>query len=176
MTWLVPTVAEVVRGTSKVDGVWFGVLVVDGMSGIVDKLVLDGDDNVDENDCALAEGCRSFEVFSARWNILDKVSAGCTSAVSVLVGVALLPASESSDPAAVDSVVGGLDDVISTWPNALVARTFAAGLLVDTTSGINGVAVGNVEEVAAKTEASGLAAIKVVIDEEDIGSVVEVWI
>ena len=165
-----------VRGTSKVDGVWFGVLVVDGMPDIVDKLMLDGDDNVDENDCALAEICRSFEGFPARSNILDKVSAGCTTAASVLVGVASLPASESSDPAAVDSVIGGFDDVISTWPSAFVARTFAAGLLLESTSGVNGVAVGTVEEVATRAEVSGLAAIEGIIDEEDIGRVVEVWI
>ena len=163
-------------GTSKVDGVWFGVLVVDGMSDIVDKLVLDGDDNVDENDCALVEACRSFEGFPARLNMVDKVSAGCATAASELFGVASLPASESSDPAAVDTVVGGVDDVISTWPSALVARTFAAGLLVDTTSGVNGVAVGNGEEVAANTEVSRLAVIEGIIDEEDIGRVVKVWI
>lgn len=54
-------------------------------------------------------------------------------------------------------------------------RASVAGLLLDTSSSVDGLAAGIVEEVATKAEVSGLAAIKGIIDEEVIGVVVEVW-
>lgn len=57
----------------------------------------------------------------------------------------------------------------------LTAGVSAAGSLLDITSGINGFVAGVVEEVVTKADVSGLAAIEGVIDEEDIGVGVEIW-
>ena len=51
-----------------------------------------------------------------------------------------------------------------------------AGLLLNTTLGVNGVAVGAVEEVVEEKETSELAAIEGINDREDVGVVVEVWL
>ena len=144
-------------------------------SETADKLALNVGDDVDDNDCALVEDCRSFEGLPARLNNLDKVSAGCTTAASVLVGIASLPASECFDPAAADRAVGRVADVVRTWLSALVVKASVAEVLLDATSGVNAVAAGAVEEVGAASEVSGLAAVEGVTDEEDIGTMVEVW-
>ena len=47
--------------------------------------------------------------------------------------------------------------------------------MVDATLGVNGVAAGIVEGMAVRPTSSELAAIKVVVDEEDIGKNIEVW-
>lgn len=125
------------------------MLVVDEISEVVDKLALRLGDDVDGDDCALVEGFPA-----ARLNSLDTVSAGCTLAVSV-------------DPAAVGSAVGRVADVNRAW---------LSELLLDTKLGVNGFAVDSAEEVAARDEVSGLAANESIIDEEDIVTVVEVWI
>lgn len=122
-------------------------------------------------------------------NNLDIVSAGCTTAASwfsafkfppktsadVLTGVVPLEASEGSATAVVDRVDGRVADVDRTWFGVFTARASAPVLLLDATSGINAVATGSVEEVAAKAKVSGPAAIEGIIDVEDVGMGVEVW-
>lgn len=134
------------------------MLVVDEISEVVDKLALRLGDDVDGDDCAIVEGFPA-----ARLNSLDTVSAGCTLAVSV-------------DPAAVGSAVGRVADVNRAWLSALAVGILAAELLLDTKLGVNDFAVDSAEEVAARDEVSGLAANESIIDEEDIVTVVEVWI
>ena len=181
MTWLVPAVAEAFRDSSNkvntaedddVVAAAFGLLVADEMPDVANKLALNSGDDVDEDDGALVEGCRSLEGIPTRLNNLDAVSVGCTTADSALDGVTSLSA---PDPAAVDRVVGTVADVNEPWPNALVVGRSVAGLLMDTTLNVNGVAVGAVEGAGPKEEVSGLAAIKgVIMDEEDIGTVVDI--
>ena len=182
MTWLAPVVAVVISATPRFTieddedvAAAFRLLAVEETSGTADKLALNVGDDVDENDCALVEDCRSVEGFPARLNNLDKVSAGCTTAASVLGGIASLAASECFDPAAADKAVGRFADVVRTWLSALVVKASVVGLLLDATSGVNGVAAGAVGEVGAASEFSGLAAVEGVIDEENIGTMVEGW-
>ena len=56
----------------------------------------------------------------------------------------------------------------------MVGRS-VAGLLLDTTLGVNGVAVGAVEGVVEEKESSELAATEGINDREDVGVMVEVW-
>lgn len=66
-------------------------------------------------------------------------------------------------------VDGGVTEVDSIWLGVLMMRASAA----DIASGVNGVVAGFIEEVAAASEVSGLAAMEDVTDEEDIGIGVE---
>lgn len=150
---------------------------MDGISEIIDKLAPRLGDDVDDNDCEIMEDCRLFAESPAILNNLDKVSAGCIVAASVLVGSASLPAWECSDPAVVDRVVGRVTEIDEGRFKALGVRTCAVELLLDAASGNKGVAVGIVEKATAKRELSWLAAMRGFIDEEDIGTStgVEVW-
>lgn len=95
--------------------------------------------------------------------------------VDVLTGVAPTPPSDCSDKTVVGKGDGRVVDVDRNLIGVLTVRASAAGVLLDATSGFNGVAAGIVEEVAAIAEVSGLAAIKGVVDEEDIVTGVEIW-
>ena len=148
-------------------------------------LALSLSEGVDESDGALVEGCGMVERFPPMLNNRDKVSAGCTTAASfvslliipletsadVLIRSAPLPVSECSDTAVVGRVDGRVTEVDRTM---LIARTFVAGLMLDATSGVAGIAAGIVEEVAAKAEVPGLVAIDGSTDEEDIGMDVDI--
>ena len=152
------------------------MLVADEISEVADKLPLNLGDDVDESDCTSVEGCRSPEGFPATLNGFDAVSAGCTTVAPVLVGVISLPASEVSGPASVIKVVGRVADISRPWLDALVVGRSVAGLLLDTTLGVNDVAVGAVEEVVEGKETSELAAMEGINDKEDVGIVIEVWL
>ena len=149
------------------------MLVADEISEVADKLPLNLGDDVDESDCTSVEGCRSLEGFPATLNNFDAVSAGCTTVAPVFVGVISLPASEVSGPASVVKVVGRVADISRPWLDALVVGRSVAGLLLDTTLGVNDVAV---EEVVEEKETSELAAMEGINDKEDVGMVVEVWL
>lgn len=147
-------------------------------------------EGVEEDEGALVESCRSSGGLPPMLNNLDKVSAGCTLAASllsplklppktsddVLIGVMLIAASEWSGAAVVGRVDSRVADVDRTGLGVLTVRVSAAGLLLDPTSGVNGLAAGVVEEVTAKAKVSGMAAIEVITDVEDIGVGVEVRI
>ena len=187
MTWLVPAVGEASKDSSNKGGARFTaeddvvaitaarMLVVDEIWEFADKLPLKLGDDVDASDCASVEGCRSLEGLPATLNNLDTVSAGCTTATSVPVGVTSLSAPDISDPAVVGKVVGRVADISRPWLDALVVGRSVAELLLDTTIGVNDVAVGAVEEVVEK-ETSELAATEDINDKEDVGMVVEVWL
>ena len=57
----------------------------------------------------------------------------------------------------------------------MVGRS-VAGLLLDTTLGVNGIAIGAVEDVVEEKETSEVAAMEGINDKEDFGMVVEVWL
>ncbi len=57
----------------------------------------------------------------------------------------------------------------------LTVKASAVGVLLDATAGVNGVAAGIAEEVAAMAEVSGVAAINGIADEDEIGRGVESW-
>ena len=97
-------------------------------------------------------------------------------AASVPVGVTSLSAPDILDPVAVDKVVGRIADISRPWLDALVVGRSVAGPLLDTTLGVNGVAVGAVEEVVEEKETPELAAMEGINDREDVGVVVEVWL
>ncbi len=149
--------------------------VVTGTSETVDKLALGSGDDADENVWALVEGCNPFWGVPARLNNLENVSVGCTTAASVLAEVAPLPVSDCFVTAATAIAVGTSADVDRTMLSVLPARTSAVGLLLDASSGVDGVAVGIIEEVAATIEVGAPPAIEGIIDEEDIGTGVELW-
>ena len=152
------------------------MLVVDDIWEVADELPLNSGDDVDESDCASVEGCRSLEGLPATLKNLDAVSAGCMKAATVLVGITSLSAPDIVDSAAVGKVVGRDADISRPWLDALVVGRSVAGLLLDTTFGIKGVAVSTVEEVVEEKEISELAAMDGINDKEDVGMVVEVWL
>ena len=152
------------------------ILVVDEIVGVADELPLKLGDDVDESDCTSVEGCRSLEGLPATLNNPDAVSAGCTTAASKPVGVTSLSAPDILDPAAVEKVVGRVADISRPWLDVLVVGRSVVGLLLDTTLGVNGVAVGAVEEVVEEMETSELAAMEGIKDREDVGVVIEVWL
>ena len=152
------------------------MLVADEISEIADIFPLKLGDDVDESDCASVEGCSSLEGLPAALNNIDAVSAGCTTVAPVLVGVFSLPAFEFSDPASVDKILGRVTDIDGPWLDALVVGRSAAVLLLDTTLGVNGVAVGAVEEAVEEKETSELGAMEGINDKEGVGMVVEVWL
>lgn len=94
----------------------------------------------------------------------------------MLIEIVPLETSECSGPAVVNRVDGRVADIDRIWLDVLTARAFAAGLLLDATSGVNSFAASTVEEVAKSADFSGLAAIEGVIDEEDMITGVKVWI
>lgn len=157
------------------------VTIVDWTSESSGVLALSMGNGVDENDGALVEDCRSFGGVPTTLNNLDKVSAGCTAAVKisprtsadVLAGVVPLEASECST--VVDRNDGRVANVDRAWLGGLTVEASAAGLLLDTMSGVDCLA-GVVEEVATKAEVSGLAAIGDIINEEYTGVGVEDWL
>ena len=151
------------------------MLVVDKIWEVADELPLKLGDDVDESDCASVEGCRSLDELPATSNSFDAVSEGCTPAASLPVGVTSVSAADIVDPAAVGKVVGRVADISRPWLDALVVGSSVAGLLLDTTFGINGVAVSAVEGVMEE-ETSELAAMEGINDKEDVGMVVEVWL
>ena len=151
------------------------MLVADEVSEIADKLPLGLGDDVGESDCASVEDRRSLEGLPATLKNIEPVSAGCTTVASVPVGVTSLSAPDILDPAAVDKVVGRVAGISRLWLDALVVGRFVAGLLLDTTLGVNGVAAAAVEEVVEEKETSELTAMEGINNKEDVGMVVEVW-
>ena len=144
------------------------MLVVDGVSKIVDKLAVMWGNDADEN-----EG-PSFVAVPARSNSLDNVSVACATAASVLAEVVPLPASDCSDPVAVDGMVVRATGVARIWFEVLIEKT---PVLLAAKSSASGVAVGMTEDVTANIDASELAMVEGV-DKEDIGIIgtgVEVW-